>query len=876
MKDEGFCASGLGPVATWPAALRRYVELAMASRDAMYVAWGPDLAFIYNDAYVPIFPDRHPTALGRPFGDVWSDIWPRFGIVVNRVLAGESMRFEEDHIPMLRGGRLQDAWFTYSLTPLRDDTGAAQGLLCVTREVTDAVLTRRREEAATAALQARTEALSIVNEAGAKITAELDIERAVQVAVDASVELTEAEFGAFFYNTVDAAGESYMLYALAGADRNAFSRFPHPRNTDIFAPTFRGEGIVRSNDITQDPRYGRNLPHSGMPVGHLPVRSYLAVPVRSRTGDVLGGILLGHPEAGRFDDASEASLVSLAGQAAVAIDNARLLQSAERELRHRRRAEEQLRQLNENLEARVAQEIAERQQAERALQQAQKMEVIGQLTGGVAHDFNNLLQVVSGNLQLLNKDVAGNARAERRIINALAGVERGAKLASQLLAFGRRQALEPKPVDLGRLLTGMDDLLRRSVGEAVSIETVLADGPCTIFADPVQVENAVLNLAINARDAMEGSGRLTISVAVATLDEPARRLHPEMALGPYVSLAITDTGCGMDAEVMSHVFEPFYTTKAEGKGTGLGLSMVYGFVRQSGGHVAIDSAIGRGTTVTLFLPRSECAEDVAGTDHQPDAVHGAETILAVEDDPEVRLTVVEMLKDLGYDVLAADSAESALAVIDGGAAIDLLFTDVVMPGDLRSTELAERARAALPGLAVLFTSGYAEDVIVHDGRLDAGVELLSKPYTEAALATKLRQVLARAASANAAAAEPPSILLVEDEAIIRMSTTELLQDAGHRVTACASAEEARGELARGPFDILVTDVSLPGESGLELAVEARRLRPELGVIFATGKDSVPALDGGTVLLRKPYDAAQLAEAIRRLGPAAAAASRPSP
>ena len=281
-----------------------------------------------------------------------------------------------------------------------------------------------------------------------------------------------------------------------------------------------------------------------------------------------------------------------------------------KDVTQRRRAQDELRQLNENLEARVQVEIAERQAVESALHQAQKMESIGKLTGGVAHDFNNLLQVISGNLQLLQRDLHGNDRAERRINNAMAGVLRGAKLANQLLAFGRRQPLEPKVVNVGRLIVGMEELLRRSIGEAIQIETVVSGGLWMAFADPTQIENAVLNLAINSRDAMDGAGKLTIEVRNADIDLTYAATNPEITPGQYVMLAVSDTGSGMVDEVLRNAFEPFFTTKSEGKGSGLGLSMVYGFVKQSGGHAKIYSEPGHCTTVRIYLPRVRAEEDV--------------------------------------------------------------------------------------------------------------------------------------------------------------------------------------------------------------------------------------------------------------------------
>ncbi|MEO8523471.1 MAG: PAS domain S-box protein [Caldimonas sp.] len=381
-------------------------------------------------------------------------------------------------------------------------------------------------------------------------------------------------------------------------------------------------------------------------------------------------------------------------------------------------------------------------QTEEQLRQAQKMDAIGQLTGGVAHDFNNILQVISNNLQLLARFTAGNEKVEQRLAKADAAVKRGAQLASQLLAFGRRQALQPKVVNIGRFVVAMEDMLRRALGEAIEIETVVSGGLWNTSVDPNQIENALLNLAINARDAMDGAGQLTIELGNALLDDSYARQHADVLAGQYVMLAVSDTGSGMTPEVVARAFDPFFSTKPEGMGTGLGLSMVYGFVKQSGGHAKIYSEPGHGTAVKIYLPRSLQSEDLPTVVDEVVASGGSETILVAEDDDEVRTTVVDMLTELGYRVLKARDAANALAIVESGVSIDLLFTDVVMPGPLKSPELARKVRERLPGIAVLFTSGYTENAVVHGGRLDAGVDLLAKPYSRDALARKVRQVLA--------------------------------------------------------------------------------------------------------------------------------------
>ncbi|UEM03819.1 response regulator [Skermanella rosea] len=560
----------------------------------------------------------------------------------------------------------------------------------------------------------------------------------------------------------------------------------------------------------------------------------------------------------------------------------------------RKRARDELMRYQTDLEALVRERTAalekseaERVQAEAALRQAQRLEAIGKLTGGVAHDFNNLLQVIGSNLDLLQHEFAGDpAATARRLDSAMGAVQRGARLASQLLAFARRQPLEPRPVSLGRLLRGMDDLLRRALGDGIEVETVIAGGLWSMLADPNQVENVILNLAINARDAMDGTGRLTLEAGNAMLDDLYALQHPEVTAGQYVMLAVSDTGCGMPPELMERAFEPFFTTKPEGKGTGMGLAMVHGFVKQSGGHVKLYSEVGHGTTVKIYLPRSrQAAEEPAPELRGGPVAGGTETVLVVEDDPQVRAATVEILTGLGYRVLQAADAQSALAVIRSGVLVDLLFTDVVMPGPLRSPELARQARETLPDLAVLFTSGYTENAIVHGGRLDPGVQLLSKPYRREDLARRIRHLLANQRQRQAARpvplAQPPTaartdeppqglrVLLVEDDGIIQASTADMLEALGHTVTAVSDADAALRELRDGGIDVLFTDIGLPGRSGLDLAREALEGDPGLRVIVASGyggavRDGRGEAGLDAVFLPKPYTRNGIRKAFQSL------------
>ncbi|HEY1505862.1 MAG TPA: PAS domain S-box protein [Stellaceae bacterium] len=726
-------------------------------------------------------------------------------------------------------------------------------------------------EARIAELAEEARGLQVLHRIGVAIAANLDLERLVQTVTDAGVEISKAEFGAFFYNVTDDKGEAYTLYTLSGAPREAFANFPMPRNTAIFEPTFRGTGVLRSGDILADPRYGHNAPFNGMPQGHLPVRSYLAVPVLSRSAEVLGGLFFGHSKTDQFTPLAERLMLSIAAQAAVAIDNARLYQTSQRELAARGKAEAELQRVNTLLEARatmgarqlavsatrleeaeqhltllidavvdyaifmldpfgnvvswnsgaqrikgydrdeivgqhfsrfyteadrtagipahalahamdagkyemegwrlrkdgsrfwanvvitairddagtligfakITRDLTERRATEERLRQAQKMEAVGQLTGGLAHDFNNLLTVITGNIETLKRRLADRSEPalERLASAAQRGAERGALLVHRLLAFSRSQPLAPKAVSVNTLVGGMSDMLRRTLGETILIENVLAGGLWTTFVDTTELESALLNLAINARDAMPDGGRLTIEAANVFLDE-AYAAEAEIAPGQYVGIFVSDTGTGMTPDVIAKAFEPFFTTKGVGEGTGLGLSQVYGFIKQSGGHVKVYSEVGAGTTVKLYLPRhiEPATRDANPAAQAAPQGHG-ETILVVEDDPDVRTFTIEMLRELSYTVVEATDGQGALRMLDAHREIVLLFTDVGLPGGMNGRQLADEALRRRNQLKVLFTSGYARNAIVHHGRLDPGVELLSKPFTFAMLGARIRRLL---------------------------------------------------------------------------------------------------------------------------------------
>ena len=521
--------------------------------------------------------------------------------------------------------------------------------------------------------------------------------------------------------------------------------------------------------------------------------------------------------------------------------------------------------------AKVTRDLTERRATEERLQQSQKMEGVGQLTGGVAHDFNNLLTIIIGNLEALQRHLREDGhdvnRLQRSADNAMRGARRAESVTQRLLAFSRQQPLEPKSVDVGRLVTGMSDLLRRTLGEGIAVETVLAGGLWRAHADPNQLEVAILNLAVNSRDAMPEGGRLTIETANVHLDEYYASTQAEVIPGQYVMLAVSDSGVGMSPDVKAKAFDPFFTTKDIGQGTGLGLSQVYGFVKQSRGHVKIYSEVGEGTTVKLYLPRFHSEVDESASETARPLARGrkSEVILVVEDDEDVRSYSSESLRELGYQVIEAPHARAALQVLESRTDIAVIFTDIGLPGGMNGRQLADEARKRQSTIKVLFTTGYARNAIVHDGRLDPGVELLTKPFTQAALGEKMRDIID-------AKSTPARVLVVEDELLIQMLATEYLEDCGLKVDTAGSAAEALNKLRLipGGVDALVIDMGLPDRRGDVLVQEVRSIYPSLPIVIASGqgKEDLRGLfkDMASItFVGKPYTSEGLKAAVRALG-----------
>ena len=395
--------------------------------------------------------------------------------------------------------------------------------------------------------------------------------------------------------------------------------------------------------------------------------------------------------------------------------------------------------------AKVTRDLTEKRAIEEQLRQSQKMEAVGQLTGGLAHDFNNLLTGISGSLEMMQIRIAQGRTAEfdRYFLAAQGAVKRAAALTHRLLAFSRRQTLDPKPTNVNRLLSGLEELIRRTVGPSIQVELVGASGLWPTLIDPHQLENAILNLCINARDAMPEGGKLTIETANKWLDERAAR-QQDLPVGQYVSVCVTDTGTGMTPEVIAKAFDPFFTTKPLGEGTGLGLSMIYGFARQSGGQVRIYSELGQGTTMCLYLPRY--AGDAAADEEQalpaPSEPAGdGEVVLVIDDEPTIRMLVAEVLAEAGYAVIEAADGPSGMRLLESNARIDLLITDVGLPGGMNGRQVADAARVSRPGLKILFITGYAENAVVGNGRLERGMSVLTKPFQMEVLARRIREII---------------------------------------------------------------------------------------------------------------------------------------
>ena len=842
----------MGPRASWPTDLRAILTTMLACPTPMYLAWGPDLISFYNDAYVPILGYRAGDALGRPFGKVWESIWDDILPLVQGCLRGESQKVVDMRLDLSRTGMPEESYWTFTYSPTFDADGRIVGLLCVTGETTDRILAERARAEAANRLDL---AMSAGNSVGiwdwdvAADRVTTDGHFANLYGVDPALAAQGAGVEEFFFGihpddrarveaeiaeairTVGPFSSEYRLVREDGSVSwvSAQGRcIPGPDGRCARLPgvsyditrlkeaelqlraakeerEFVLEQIARQrmqtdpqeilrvssetlgkrlgvnrvgfyrltgpqlicheaswSDGTLDPLMG-NQPtdHYGihadterragralvfgdsrldadgglMPYAQEGVLAGICVPLLT-DGKWAAGIYL-HQAAVRAWTEPEIILAKeIVQQTWLAIERAEALQSLNR------RVEEQEAALAHR-EIVLREEFERREAAERQLRQLQKMEAVGQLTGGIAHDFNNMLAIVISGLNLTQRQLArGNTDVGAFIEGALDGAGRAAALTQRLLAFSRQQPLEPVVVDANALLSGLSDMLSRSLGETIVLETLLHPGLWPTKADPNQLENAIINLAVNARDAMPDGGRVTLETENAGLDAQAAR-GLGMEPGDFVRIRVLDTGTGMTPEVLAKAFDPFFTTKPTGRGTGLGLSQVYGFIRQSGGHVAIKSQIGQGTVVDLYLPRSPGHAEQTSGDPAAEVPMGRpdQVILVVEDEDRVRAFTVASLCDLGYSVLEAASGSLGLKILEQRPDIALLFTDVVMP-QMTGPQLVEQARAIRGDLRVVYASGYTGTSSDIDKSVKAGGNFLAKPFSFDQLARKIGAALA--------------------------------------------------------------------------------------------------------------------------------------
>ncbi|RYF73348.1 MAG: response regulator, partial [Comamonadaceae bacterium] len=855
-----WAATPLGPPEHWPESLKVALRILLTSRFEMWLGWGPDIAFFYNDAYRPTLGLKHPAALAKPTKVLWAEIWDDVkGRLETVYEKGESTWDRALLLLLERSGYPEETYHTFSYSPLMGDDGRVEGVFCAVSEETDRILSERRLAAlgdlasGLASADRRSSVLAAARGALGRAGRDLpfsllylyDDAGVAHRACHAGIADTHRLAPSRIDPTRDAmwsaqrilAGESQLecpLTAEADAPRGPWD---HPSTRALVVPLaaqgstrpagFLVAGVSPYRRIDEDHvsfvkllagQIGASLSNADAFEARTAERDRLRSLYRQAPGFicVLGGPdhvyelvnesyyqLVGHreiegkpirvamPELEGQGFLEQLDAVYRSGKPFVGQGAKVMLQRepgaplAERyvdfvyqpvvdssgkvsgifaegyDVTEKMKAERDLRALNNSLETRIAErtrdleqalerlreESAEREAAEEALRQSQKMEAVGQLTGGIAHDFNNLLQGITGSLDVLKLrlQLGKTDNLERLIAGAMGSAQRAAGLTHRLLAFSRRQPLDPKPVKANQLVAPMEDLLRRTMGENIGIELVLAGGLWTTLCDANQLESAILNLCINARDAMPDGGMLTVETSNASLDDSYIGQTRDLKAGQYVCVSVTDTGTGMTPDVLSKAFDPFFTTKPIGQGTGLGLSMIYGFAKQSQGHVRLYSEPGRGTSAKLYLPRHHGEATAVPPPPRIESDHhteDGEILLVVEDEPVVRALVVDLLQGLGYrTVQAADGAE-ALRILQSPQRVDLLVTDVGLP-QMNGRQVYDAARVTRPDLKVLFMTGYAENATLANGFLQPGMEMITKPFAMEKLASKVLKMLRR-------------------------------------------------------------------------------------------------------------------------------------
>jgi PAS domain S-box-containing protein len=804
-RAHDWSATPIGPPDAWPQSLRTALRILLNTNHPMFIWWGPELIQFYNDAYRQTMgPERHPSALGQRGRDCWAEIWPIIGPQIEQVMSGGGATWHENQlIPVTRYGRLEQVWWTYGYSPI-DEADGVGGVLVVCRDVTMEYLAAealREREAELARVQqiGRIGGLEVDLRTGFRNRRSPEYLLIHGLPPDA-VNETHEDWVQRIHPDDREATEKKFRDAVAGGVRDYTVRYRIIRPSDgelrwiSVKSTIERDANGRAvrlvgahSDITEQVEAERALQQSEAEQRKLAsqlaeLNATLAERVeektreRDRIWNVSQDLLLVADRNGVWQTVnpawtrtlgwSEAELLNRTSEWLDHPDDGGTTRAHVRKLlagdttvrfesrfRHKDGSYRWLSWTGVSDKDRiyaVARDVtAEKaatdrlKAAEEALRQSQKMEAVGQLTGGIAHDFNNLLTGIVGSLDLLQTRLdQGRIENVSRYINAaMTSANRAAALTHRLLAFARRQPLIPKSVDANALVVSLEDLLRRTIGETIDLDILAASSLWCTLCDPNQLESALLNLAINARDAMPDGGKLTIATANARIDGIDADT-PALLPGDYIRIDVTDTGAGMSPEVAARAFDPFFTTKPIGQGTGLGLSMIYGFARQSNGHVLIDSKQGAGTTVRLYLPRhhGDAAEERASSAVADEHIATGETVLVVEDEPVVRGVIVEMLRDQGYRVLEATDGPSGLRMLRLNDRIDLLVTDVGLPG-MNGRQLADQARETRPGLKILFITGYAENVAIAKGFLQPGMEMITKPFDLDNLAQRVREMV---------------------------------------------------------------------------------------------------------------------------------------
>ena len=798
-------ANPLGTPETWPQSLRTALRILLNTNHPMFIWWGPKLIQFYNDAYRQTMgPERHPSALGQGGRECWAEIWHVIGPQIEQVMSGGGATWHENQlVPVTRHGKLEQVYWTYGYSPI-DEGDSVGGVLVVCRDVTkeylSAVALRERE-----AELARVQQIGRIGGLEVDLTTGFRNRRSPEyllihgLPLDAANESHE-DWVRRIHPEDREATEKKFRDAVAGTVRDYTVRYRIIRPSDgetrwisVKSTIERDEHgrairlVGAHSDVTEqvmaeqalrqsEERYRKLADQLSELNATLAQRVEEKTRERDRIWNVSQDLLLVadrngvwrtvNPAWTRTLGWSEAELLNRTSEWLEHPDDGGMTRAEvnklgvseatvrfESRFRHKDGSYRWLSWTGVPDQDRiyaVARDVtAEKAAAERlkvteeALLQSQKMEAVGQLTGGIAHDFNNLLTGIVGSLDLLQTRLnqGRTDNVARYIDAAMTSANRAAALTHRLLAFARRQPLIPKSVDANQLVVSLEDLLRRTIGETIDLAIAAADDLWFTLCDPNQLESALLNLAINARDAMPDGGKLTITTSNARI-EGVTADTPALSPGDYVCISVADTGIGMSAEVAARAFDPFFTTKPIGQGTGLGLSMIYGFARQSDGHVTIDSKLGRGTSVRLYLPRhhGEIAAQAASAAATAEHVATGETVLIVEDEPVVRAVIVEMLGEQGYQTLEAVDGPSGLRILRTNARIDLLVTDVGLSG-MNGRQLADQARETRPGLKVLFITGYAESVAISDGFLQPGMEMVTKPFDLDNLSQRIRAMV---------------------------------------------------------------------------------------------------------------------------------------